>query len=219
MLGVPTGARGRRARKAGRRPGQNQTREAILAAARAQFAERGSGATVRSIATAADVDPALVLHFFKTKDDLFVAAMEWPFDFESAVEQIADGPRSQVGQRLADFFLSIWDHPEQREPMVGLLRAATTSEQAAGLLRDALGRRLLGPVGERLDSADGPLRTSLCGSQLVGLGIARYVVKLEPIASMPPKYVAVLIAPNLQRYLTGPLPAADDVPQAAKGPR
>jgi AcrR family transcriptional regulator len=211
---VASKAKSRAERKVGRRPGQNRTSETILAAARAEFAERGSAATIRSIATVADVDPALVLHFYKTKDDLFVAAMEWPFDFERAVEEIASGPRTRVGRRLADFFLSIWDHPEQREPVVGLLRTATTSEQAAELLRDALGRRLLVPLGERIGCDHAALRTSLCGSQLVGLGIARYVVKLEPLASMPAHHVAALIAPALQRYLAGPMPAADMLPAA-----
>jgi AcrR family transcriptional regulator len=207
MPAVASKPKSRVSRKLGRRPGESQTSEAILAAARAQFADRGTAATIRSIASAADVDPALVLHFYKSKDDLFVAAMRWPFDFEQAVEEIAGGPRGRIGQRLADFFLSIWDQPEQREPVVGLLRAATTSEQAAELLRDALGRRLLGPIGERIDCEHAALRTSLCGSQLVGLGIARYVVKVEPLASLPPQHVAALIAPTLQRYLTGPVPA------------
>jgi AcrR family transcriptional regulator len=194
--------------KTGRRPGENRTREAILAAARAEFAEHGSGATVRAIASAAGVDPALVLHFYKTKDDLFVAAMQWPFDFEQAVDQIVSGPRSRMGLRLAEFFLSIWGHPEQREPVVGLLRAATTSAVASDLLRDALGRRLLDPIGEHLGGRDAQLRMSLCGSQLVGLGLARYIVKVEPLASMRPEAVVRAVAPTLQRYLTGPSPAA-----------
>lgn len=204
---MPSGSPSRSGRRVGRRPGESQTREAILAAARAQFAERGSGASVRAIANAADVDPALVIHFYKSKDDLFVAAMEWPFDFDEAVRRIVDGPRSRIGRRLADFFLSIWDRPETREPVVGLLRAATTSPQAAELLRDALGRRLLGPIGEHLDRPDAALRMTLCGSTLVGLGTARYIVQVEPLASMEPHAVAAVVAPTLQRYLTGPLPA------------
>jgi AcrR family transcriptional regulator len=204
---VTSGSRGRGARRVGRRPGENQTREAILAAARTQFAEQGTGATVRSIARAADVDPALVIHLYRTKDDLFVAAMRWPFDFDAAVRQVVEGPRARMGRRLAEFFLSIWDRPEHREPVLGLLRAATTSTAAAELLRDALGRRLLGPIGEHLDTPDAPLRMSLCGAQLVGLGTARYIVKVEPLASMTPEAVAGVIGPVLQRYLTGRLPA------------
>jgi AcrR family transcriptional regulator len=203
---VSRGSASPRGRKVGRRPGETQTREAILRAARAEFAEHGAGATVRSIASAAGVDPALVIHFYRTKDDLFVEAMQWPFDFDHAVREIVAGPRSRIGQRLADFFLSIWDHPEQREPVIGLLRAATTSAQAGELLRDALGRRLLEPIGERLDRPDAALRMNLCGAALVGLGTARYIVKVEPLASMEPSAVAALIAPTLQRYLTGRLP-------------
>ena len=196
----------RRQRKAGRRPGETRTREAILAAARTQFAAYGLDATVRGIATAAKVDPALVLHFFGSKDSLFLEAMEWPFDIDEAVAAVVDGPRSRIGQRLAEFFLSIWDHPDRRDPVAGLLRAATTDRQAADLLRDLLGRRLLGGIAARLDDPHAELRVSLCGSQLVGLGIARYIVGIEPLASMDPADVAAAVAPTLQRYLTGPPP-------------
>jgi AcrR family transcriptional regulator len=193
-------------RRAGRRPGETRTRDAILAAARTQFARHGTAATVREIATAADVDPALVIHFFGSKDDLFLEAMEWPFDPEVAAREVIDGPRSRMGRRLADFFLSIWDYPDRREPLVGLLRAATTNEQAAGLLRELLGRRLLGRIAQELGDPDAALRVSLCSSQLVGLGIARYIVEMEPLASMDAEDVAAAIAPTLQRYLTGPPP-------------
>ncbi len=192
--------------KIGRRPGQSETRAEILKAARAQFAEHGAGATVRAIAKAAHVDPALVLHFYRSKHELFVAAMDWPFDYDDAVRRIVSGSRSRMGKRLADFFLSIWDHPAQREPVMGLLRAATTSPQAADLLREAFGRRLLARVGAHLDDPEAPLRMSLCASQLVGLGIARYIVKIEPLSTLTHDDVAQLIAPTLQRYLTGQLP-------------
>jgi AcrR family transcriptional regulator len=171
------------------------------------FAEHGPHATVRAIAEAAGVDAALVIHFFGSKDGLFVAAMEWPFDFAEAVEQIVTGPRSRMGRRLADFFLSVWDQPGEREPVLGLLRAATTSPTAAELLRDQLGRRLLLPIAGYVDGPDAALRLTLCGSQLVGLGIARYIVRLEPLASLSAEEAAAAIAPTLQRYLTGPSPA------------
>ena len=194
------------ARKPGRRRGESRTREAILAAARTEFAARGAAAPVRAIARAADVDPALVLHFFGSKDALFLEAMEWPFDLDEAVRAVVDGPRSRMGSRLAEFFLSIWDHPERREPITALLRSATTHAEAAELLRELLGRRLLGGIAEHLDTPDAALRVSLCGSQLVGVGIARYIVGIEPLASMPTEDVIAAVAPTLQRYLTGPPP-------------
>lgn len=194
------------ARRPGRRPGESGTRAAILAAARTQFAERGfDAATVRGIARAAEVDPALVLHYFGSKVALFAAALELPFDAGAVVERIVAGPRAQLGRRLALFFLSIWSEPERREPMMALLRAATTSADAAALLRERLAERVLGPVGEALGQPDAELRMSLCAAHLVGIGITRYIVFIEPLASLDSDEVADLVAPALQRYMTGKL--------------
>jgi AcrR family transcriptional regulator len=190
----------------GRRPGESGTRQAILDAARARFAEHGwDRATIRAIASDAGVDPALVLHFFGSKQVLFTAAMSWPFDTDAAVEEVASGPRSQLGRRLASFFLSIWEDPERREPLMVMLRAATTNEQAAALLRESLMTLFLAPLGERLEMPDAELRMSLCSSQLIGLGTARYVVAFEPLASLEPERIVELVGPNLQRYMTGAL--------------
>jgi AcrR family transcriptional regulator len=193
-------------RRPGRRPGDSQTREAILAAARARFAAHGwDRATIRAIAGDADVDPALVLHFFGSKADLFTAAMSWPLGTGAAVEQVVTGPRSQVGRRLVEFFLSVWEDPERREPIMVMVRAATTNDQAAKLLRRTLMTLILGPVGERLELPDVDLRMSLCGSQLLGLGMNRYVLAFEPLASLEPEQVVDLVGPTLQRYMTGDL--------------
>jgi AcrR family transcriptional regulator len=194
------------ARRPGRRPGETRTRATILAAARTRFADLGyDAATVRGIARAADVDPALVLHYFGSKPALFAAALEIPFEPEEVVEHVISGPRSQLGRRLALFFLSIWDDPARRESMMALLRAATTSEDAAHMLRERVGERVLRPVGEHLGVPDAQLRMSLCAAHLVGVGIARYIVHIEPIASLSPEQVADLVSPALQRYLTGRL--------------
>jgi AcrR family transcriptional regulator len=190
----------------GRRPGESGTRQAILDAARARFAEHGwDRATIRAIAGDAGVDPALVLHFFASKKVLFTAAMSWPFDTDAAVEEVASGPRSQLGRRLAAFFLSVWEDPERREPLMVMLRAATTNAQAAALLRESLMTLFLAPLGERLELPDAELRMSLCSSQLIGLGTARYVVAFEPLASVAPERIVELVGPNLQRYMTGAL--------------
>ena len=193
-------------KRPGRRPGESGTRAAILAAARTQFAESGyDAASVRAIARAADVDPALVLHYFGSKAALFAAALEVPFAAEEVVERVVHGPRDQLGRRLALFFLSIWDDPDRREPLMAMLRAATTSPDAADLLRERVGERVLRPVGEHLGGPDAPLRMSLCAAHLVGLGITRYIVHIEPIASLDADEVADLVAPALQRYMTGRL--------------
>jgi AcrR family transcriptional regulator len=194
------------ARRPGRRPGESGTRAAILAAARAQFSELGyDAASVRAIAREADVDPALVLHYFGSKAALFAAALEIPFRPGEIVERVVLGPRDQLGRRLALFFLSIWDDPARREPIMAMLRAATTSAEAADMLRERVGERVLRPVGEHLGEPDAVLRMSLCASHLVGIGITRYIVHIEPIASLEPNELADLVAPALQRYLTGSL--------------
>jgi Tetracyclin repressor-like, C-terminal domain len=172
-------------KRAGRTPGERGTRVAILAAARTHYAKRGYDATsVRAVARG--------------------ERRAFPFEAGEVVERIVLGPRGQIGRRLALFFLSIWDDPERREHLMGMLRAATTSADAAELLREGLGERVLRPVGEHL-GPDGPLRMSLCAAHLVGLGITRYIVDLEPLASLEPDAVADLVAPALQRYMTGAL--------------
>jgi AcrR family transcriptional regulator len=196
----------RAGKRPGRRPGESRTREAILAAARAHFAARGwDAASVRGIARAAGVDPALVLHFFGSKEQLFVAATDWPFEPDEALARIASGPPSEMGLRLVSFFLSVWDDPARRQPVMGMLRAASTSPDAAALLRQTLAERLFAPLGERIEHRDAALRLSLCGAHLIGLGIARYIVALEPLASLSSEAVARLVAPALQRYLTDEL--------------
>jgi AcrR family transcriptional regulator len=196
----------RAAKRAGRRPGESGTRDLILATARTQFADHGyDAASVRGIARAADVDPALVLHYFGSKAELFAAALELPFEADAVVQRVIDGPRAQLGRRLALFFLSIWGDPARREPMMAMLRAATTSRAAAALLRERLAEGVLRPIGERLGQPDADLRMSLCASHLVGLGITRYIVFIEPLASLEPERVADLVAPALQRYMTGKL--------------
>jgi AcrR family transcriptional regulator len=194
------------AKRLGRRPGESGTRAAILAAARTQFADNGfDAASVRAIAGAAGVDPALVLHYFGSKAALFTAAMEFPFRPEEIAERVLDGPRDEIGRRLARFFLSNWEDPARRDALMALLRAATTSTDAAAMLRERIGERVLLPVGAHLGLPDAPLRMSLCGSHLVGLAMARYIVRIEPIASLDAEAVADLVAPALQRYLTGTL--------------
>ena len=146
-----------------------------------------------------------MLHFFGSKAVLFTAAMTWPFDTDAAVEEVLSGPRAQLGRRLAAFFLSIWEDAERREPIMVMLRAATTNEQAAELLRETLMTLFLGPLGSRLDVSDPELRMSLCSAQLIGLATARYIVAFEPLATLEPERIVALVGPALQRYMTAAL--------------
>jgi len=187
--------------RTGRRAGESGSREAILAAARRLFAERGyDGASLRAIGAAAGVDAALVVHFFGTKAKLLTAAVQWPFDPDEALERIyaADNP----GEAVTRLFVTTWDELGDRNPIITLLRSATTEPAAAALMHEFLTRRLLLPLLDHLGSDQRELRADLVAGQLFGLGITRYIVKFEPLASEHPETVVRSVGPSVQRYLT-----------------
>ncbi|MDO3704688.1 TetR family transcriptional regulator [Micromonospora sp. C28SCA-DRY-2] len=196
------------ARRTGRRPGKPDTREAILDAARTAFAERGfDAASIRAIAATAGVDPALVHHYFGSKDQLFLAAMNAPVNPGELIPRIVAGDRDGIGERLVRLFLGVWDSPAGTAG-VALLRSAMSNEWTARLLREFLVTQVLRRVLDHLDvdPAELPLRGSLVASQLIGLAVMRHVVRLEPIASAPAETLVAVVAPTVQRYLTGDLP-------------
>ena len=190
----------------GRRPGAPDTRATILDAARTSFAEKGfAGTTVRAVAAAADVDAALVHHYFGTKDDLFLAAMELPVDLRRVIAPAAAGGIDGAGERLLRAFLSLWDDPEVSPVLVGIVRSAL---QPGGerLLTQGIVPVLLLPVGEALGVDRPEVRMPLVISQVAGLILTRYLLGLEPIASMPAEAVVASYAPVLQHFLTADLP-------------
>ncbi|WP_282696647.1 TetR family transcriptional regulator [Streptomyces sp. CC208A] len=192
--------RGRPARDGGSGPG---ARERILEAARTQFAERGYDKTsVRGIAKAAGVDPALVHHYFGTKDEVFAAAIEVSFEPALVLPAILDGPREEVGERLARFFIGVWESPATRAPLLAVIRSAVTHEAAAKVLRGFVLRRLLERIAGDLAVPDPKLRAELAASQMIGIAILRYVIQVEPLASADPERIVADVAPTLQRYLT-----------------
>jgi AcrR family transcriptional regulator len=192
--------------RTGRRPGETHTRVAILGAARKLFAERGyAGASMRSIAAEAGVDASLVVHFFGSKAGLLVEAIEWPFDPEDEIPGLlADGPE-HVGAQLARLLVDTWDREGSRHAIMTLLRAATIEPRSAELLRTFIQLRLFGPLLARLGSDQPEIRGELCASQMLGLGLARYVIAFEPLASADGARVVAWAGPTLQRYLTGDL--------------
>ena len=198
-------------RRAGRRPGDSGTREAILDAARRQFAEQGFDRTsLRAIAQEAGVDPALVTHFHGSKQRLFVTVVELPFRPAEVLPGILGGDRAGVGMRLARFVLGVLEHEPARRRLIGLIRAAASEPEAARLVRDLITRELFSEVVRALGSEDAELRATLVGSQVVGLAMARYIIAVEPLASADPGEVARALAPTLQRYLAEPLQAAGE---------
>ncbi|WP_435207331.1 TetR family transcriptional regulator [Micromonospora sp. bgisy143] len=195
-------------RRTGRRPGNPDTREAILDAARATFAERGfDAAPIRAIAATAGVDPALVHHYFGTKDQLFRAAMNFPVDPAELLPGVLAGDQDRVGERLVRTFVGIWDSPAGSAG-VALVRSVLNSEWTARLLREFVTTQVLRRVLDQLDvdPAEVPMRGSLVATQLIGLAMIRHVVRLEPVASADPEILVATIGPSVQRYLTGPLP-------------
>ena len=190
----------------GRRPGAPDTRSEILASARTLFAARGFGSTsVRGVAADAGVDPALVHHYFGTKDDLFVAALEMPVDPRVVLRPVLEGGLDGAGDRLLRVFLSVWDDETARLPLLGLVRGAI---EPAGrqLLRDGLLNVVFGPVGAALGIDEPQRRVALVASQMIGLVMLRYVLEVEPLASMDAEVLVATYAPTLQRYLADPLP-------------
>src|SRR2546430_16873506 len=136
--------------RTGRRPGPGRTREKILAAARSQFARSGfEGTTIRGIAAGARVDPKLVLHYFESKEGIFQAAMDFPFDPAQAIPELLRPGLDGLGVRLARFFIDIWDSPAG-VPAPALLRSLGTPQNAAALMRDLLHREILAPVAPAL---------------------------------------------------------------------
>ncbi|AVZ74547.1 TetR family transcriptional regulator [Streptomyces lunaelactis] len=203
MTGAVPRRRGRPARTAADEgPG---ARERILEAARTEFAERGyDKTTVRGIARAAGVDPALVHHYFGTKDEVFAAAIEVSFEPALVIPAILGQGTDGIGERLARYFIGVWENPTTRGPLLAIIRSALTHEAAAKVLRGFVLRRLLERIAADLDVPDPKFRAELAASHMIGIAILRYVIRVEPLASADPEEIIKMVAPTLQRYLTDP---------------
>lgn len=193
-------------RPAGRRPGNLDTRGQVLAAARAQFADKGyAGATIRAIAAAAGVDPALVLYYFGSKRDLFVAAVDLPFDPGRVLAMVLHGDEPQPGRAIARLYLHIWESEHSRSVMQSLLRSALMDDEVLRMLREFMAEAVVGPIVQHFDVDQPELRAALLASQIIGLAIMRHIVRLEPLASADPDTLVAAVGPTLDRYLAGDL--------------
>jgi AcrR family transcriptional regulator len=197
-----------RSRRPGRRPGANETREAILAAARDAFAARGyEKATIRGIAREAGVDAALVHHFYGSKEDVFKAAVS---DVLAPIAEAMDGvgrgadPR-RTSERLARVLVALWEREPTKGAMVGAVRAAVTSETAAGLLRGIVQEHAIAAVAASTEQPDAELRANLIGATMVGITVARQVLAVEPIASLGEDALTGVLAGMIEHYLTAEL--------------
>jgi AcrR family transcriptional regulator len=200
-------------RPRGRRPAGADTRGEILAAARAELAERGyAAASLRAVARRAEVDPSLVRHYFDDKADLFAASLV-PEGMDPAVlvpQLLAGGPDG-LGERVVRAVIEIWD-VRGGESFRAAFAAMTSSEPHMRAMAQYLDRAVFARVAAGLDE-HGPLRMTLVFTQMMGVLVARYVLRQEPLASLPGEGVAALVGPTIQAYLTGPVPAAELIRQ------
>lgn len=190
-------------RRRGRRPGSGDTRAKVLQAAGAAFTELGyEGATVRLIAERAGVDPAMVNHWFGSKESLFVAALRLPIDPAAIMDEVVPGDPEQLGERIVATFLRVWD-ATGGGPLAAMIQSVASHEEAGQMMRDFVSTVLVARVVRTVAPDRSEFRATLCGTQIFGLGMARYVLKLEPMASAPHAEIIAAVAPTLQRYLTG----------------
>jgi AcrR family transcriptional regulator len=178
-----------------------QARDAILDAARRQFAEQGyEGATMRAIARAAGVDPALVSYYFGSKSGLFVESLRLPVNPAAAIDAVLAEGSDDLGERLVTRFLQVWDNPASGEPIISVLRSAASRPE---LLREFVERQIAPRFAAALEGPDADLRATAIASQMLGLAMVRYVLRVEPLASANPQQVVAWIAPTVQRYVDG----------------
>lgn len=195
----------------GRRSGGADTRELILAAARRLFSEHGlDGTSLRQVAREAQVDPAMVHHFFRGKDELFALSVELPADPDEVLAGVEDLDPAERAEAIVRAVLRVWEGPAQHR-FVAFIRGTIGSKAKTALLREMVARTILSRI---MAGVPGPaeevrMRGNLIATQMAGLMLMRYVVRLEPLASAPPDDVVRMVAPNVQRYLTGNL---DDTP-------
>jgi AcrR family transcriptional regulator len=207
----------RRVRR-GRRPGNRDTRGEIQAAAQNAFAKGGlSGVSLRSIATDAGVDVALIHHYFHTKEELFLAIMQIPLPIHDLVAPLRVGGTDGLGQRLLRAMLAIWESDLQAS-LVASLRTAVDEPATTRAMQEFLAAEVLGQVLHTLPypETEANRRLGLVASQLGGLMIGRYILKLPALVDMSVEELAVAVAPTLQRYIDGPV---DGVSSASEEPK
>jgi AcrR family transcriptional regulator len=193
-------------RRRGRpRGGASGTRERIVAAAVEEFGEHGyDAATMRGIAARAGVDSALVHHYFGTKADLFTETVGVPMRPDVDIPALLSGPVDRMGEQIVRYVVEAWERPEVQKPGVVLVRTAIGNRLTTPLLAGFLARELLERIASRLDTPDAALRASLVASQVAGIIITRYVLRLPAMAEASVDEIVAWVAPNVQRYLVGP---------------
>jgi AcrR family transcriptional regulator len=173
-----------------------------VTAARDLFAEKGyAGTTIRAIAGAAGVNPAMVHHFFGSKEQVFVAILNLPLAPSTVVSRVVDGPRGEVGVRMVGLMLEVWRDEQARQAFLALLRAVTTQEQAIHMMRQILEQELLGRIARALGVPE--MRLAAASAQVIGLALTRHVIGVEALATAGEQQIIDLVAPVIQYYVDG----------------
>ena len=185
---------------AGRPPGKSKTRETILASAQLLFTEQGYDASLKEIAAKANVDPALLIHYFGSKQKLFVAAMLPLYKAPAMLPKVFEGDRDQIGARFAMLIQHFLEDGETSKLLLALIKAASSNKDAAQMLREFIEPAIVQPLGRQLGGTHGQLVASFIGSQVVGLMMTRHIVELSPLAQATPKEIAAALGPIIQLY-------------------
>lgn len=178
----------------------DRTRAAILNAARHLFAEHGyDGTTIREIATAAVIDPAMVMRYFGSKEELFARAAA----FDLALPALSKVTRTSIGERLVRHFLEVWEGPNSNGSMAILLRSAATNELSAQKMREVFAAQVMPAVASVGTRATAGRRAAMVSSQLLGLAFCRYLLRLQPLVEMSIEEIVAHLGPTIQRYAVG----------------
>jgi len=183
----------------------DQTRAAILAAARRRFAADGfERTTIRAIAADAGIDPSMVMRYYGSKDGLFSAAA----DLDLQLPDLAAVPREQLGETLVRHWVERWEGGSSDELLIVVFRSAITNEAAAERLRTVFGAQVAKAVGTIVDDrAEAATRAGLVSTQMLGLALCRYILRLAPVVALDLDTLIATVSDTVQRYLTGPLTA------------
>ncbi|HEY2003693.1 MAG TPA: TetR family transcriptional regulator [Candidatus Saccharimonadia bacterium] len=185
----------------GRRPGPGDAKEAIVEAARVQFAKNGYDRTsMRQVAAEASVDPSLIVHYFGTKQRLFIESMLPLFEAPKLLPVALAGDKGTIGLRLATLFIKMTSDMSVQKLMLGVFRSVSSEEEASKMARNFVQDGIMDLVEQYLPGPNRKLQANILGGQMVGLFVARYIIKVEPLVSASPDELIEYLAPRLQAH-------------------